>query len=150
MSDQTLCWSGTTGQQADDRVDWTGATDSFEFVVSEAEQSGFAALSGDFNPLHLDPDFARARGLAGSVVYGGLIVAKVSQVIGMRLPGSRGIWGSLKIDFREPLYVGKTACLSTEVSHFSVATRSLSLKLLVTCEGHKIATGTAMATLHAL
>lgn len=149
MSDQTLCYSGAKGQQANDSVDWTGATDSFEFVVSEAEQNSFAALSGDFNPLHLDPGFAQARGLAGSVVFGGLIVAKVSQVIGMRLPGPRGIWGSLKIDFREPLYVGRTACLSTEVSHFSEATRSLSLKILVTSEGHKIATGTALATLHA-
>lgn len=148
MSDQRLGCSGTNGQQADD-LDWTGATDSFEFIVSETEQRGFAALSGDFNPLHLDPDFARARGMAGSVVYGGLIVAKVSQVIGMRLPGPRGIWGALKIDFREPLYVGKAACLSAEVSHFSVATRSLSLKILVTCEGRRIATGTAMATLHA-
>ena len=89
MSDPTLCHSGTKGQKANDSVDWTGATDSFEFVVSEAEQSSFAVLSGDFNPLHLDSDFAQARGLAGSVVYGGLIVAKVSQVIGMRLPGPR-------------------------------------------------------------
>ena len=130
MSDQPVCYCATKGQQAGDGVDWTGATDSFEFVVSEADQNHFAALSGDFNPLHLDPGFAQARGLAGSVVYGGLIVAKVSQVIGMRLPGPRGIWGSLKIDFREPLYVGKVACLSTEVSHFSLATRSLSLSLI--------------------
>lgn len=134
---------------ADDSSDWTGATDSFDFVVSEADQTSFATLSGDFNPLHLEPTFAQARGLAGAVVYGGLIVSKISQVIGMRIPGPLGIWSSLKIDFREPLYVGKTACLSTEVSHFSIATRSLSIRLLVTCEGHKIATGTAIATLHA-
>lgn len=122
---------------------------SLDFSVSMVDQQAFSVLSGDFNPLHLDPGFARERGLAGPVVYGGMMVAKISNLIGMRLPGSSGIWSSLKIDFREPLYVDEAARLVAEISHYSEAMRSLSLKLRITCGERLIATGSVLATLHA-
>jgi acyl dehydratase len=131
-----------------DREKLSSATAALDFAVSDAEQLAFANISGDFNPLHLDPGFARARGLSGAVVYGALIVARISQIIGMQIPGSDGIWSALKIDFREPLYVGDTAHLFAEVTHYSVATRSLSLKIKVTCANRVIATASALATLH--
>jgi 3-hydroxybutyryl-CoA dehydratase len=128
----------------------SSATAQIDFVVSNAEQLAFANISGDFNPLHLDADFARSRGLSGAVVYGALIVARISQIVGMKLPGRDGIWSALKIDFREPLYVGEAAHLFAEVTHYSDATRSLSLKIKVTCADRVVATATALATLHAV
>jgi acyl dehydratase len=119
----------------------------FDFAIEATDQHAFAALSGDRNPLHLDASFALARGLSGSVVYGGLIVAKISQVIGMTLPGPAGIWAALKIDFREPLYVGEKARLAASVSHRSEATRTLSVAIKVTCGERTIATATALAKL---
>ena len=90
-------------------------TADLDFAITEDDQLAFANVSGDFNPLHLDADFARARGFSGAVVYGAMIVARISQIVGMELPGSSGIWSSLKIDFRSPLYVGETAHLVAEV-----------------------------------
>jgi 3-hydroxybutyryl-CoA dehydratase len=126
-----------------------GATAEFGFAVSHADQLAFAEISGDFNPLHLDAEFAKAKGMQDAVVYGALIVAKISRVIGMQLPGSQGIWSALKIDFRGPLYVGQTAHLSAEVGHYSEATRSLTVKIRVNCGDRLLATATALATLHA-
>jgi acyl dehydratase len=125
-------------------------TAELDFAITEDDQLAFANVSGDFNPLHLDADFARARGFSGAVVYGAMIVARISQIVGMELPGSSGIWSSLKIDFRNPLYVGETAHLFAEVIHYSEATRSLSLKIKVTCADRAIATANALVTLHAV
>jgi acyl dehydratase len=125
-------------------------TAELDFAITEDDQLAFANVSGDFNPLHLDADFARARGFSGAVVYGAMIVARISQIVGMELPGSSGIWSSLKIDFRSPLYVGETAHLFAEVIHYSEATRSLSLKIKVTCADRPIATANALVTLHAV
>jgi acyl dehydratase len=125
-------------------------TAELDFAISEDDQLAFAKVSGDFNPLHLDADFARARGFSGAVVYGAMIVARISQIVGMELPGSSGIWSSLKIDFRNPLYVGEPAHLFAEVIHYSEATRSLSLKIKVTCADRVIATANALVTLHAV
>ena len=132
--------------------DSAGAVDcqsfGLDFTVSEADQQAFALLSGDYNPLHLDATFAEARGLSGAVVYGAMIVAKISQIVGMHLPGPSGIWSALKIDFRQPLYVGETAHVHIDTSHYSEATRTLSLKIAVTRGERLIASGSALATLH--
>jgi acyl dehydratase len=124
-------------------------TAELDFAITEDDQLTFANVSGDFNPLHLDADFARARGFSGAVVYGAMIVARISQIVGMELPGSSGIWSALKIDFRKPLYVGETAHLFAEVVHYSEATRSVSLKIEITCSDRVIATANALVTLHA-
>lgn len=131
-----------------DVAELPSATAEFDFVVGESEQRAFASISGDFNPLHLDPEFARDRGLAGAVVYGAMIVAQISRIIGMNLPGSAGIWSALKIDFREPLYVGEAAHIFAEVVHYSEAAHSLSLKIRVTSAERTVATASALATLH--
>ncbi|MBK7024682.1 MAG: (R)-hydratase [Sulfuritalea sp.] len=120
----------------------------FEFSIGDVEQQGFAELSGDHNPIHLDAEYAKLCGYEGQVVYGGLLIGKISQVIGMMAPGRAGIWTGLKIDFHRPLYIGQTAFLSSEVSHISVGTRSMMLKVRVSARGKLIAAGTAMATLH--
>jgi 3-hydroxybutyryl-CoA dehydratase len=40
---------------------------SVEYTLSEAEIAHFATLSGDFNPLHHDPEYAR-RSRYGSII----------------------------------------------------------------------------------
>lgn len=120
----------------------------FEFSISDDNQRVFAELSGDRNPIHLDLEYARLCGYEGPVVYGGLIIGKISQLIGMVAPGRSGIWAGLKIDFHRPLYLNQTALLSSEVSHISAGTRSMMLKVRITTSGMLIAAGTAMTTLH--
>ena len=122
---------------------------AFDFSVSPEEQRIFAGLSGDLNPLHLDDAFAQARGFPRSVVYGAMIVAKISRIIGMRMPGPSGIWSALKIEFRAPLCVGETARLSAEAVQYSEAARSLTVKIRVTSGEKLVATASALATLHA-
>jgi len=108
-----------------------GATASVDFVISEEELRQFAVLSGDFNPLHVDSDFARSKGFDGAVVHGALLVAKVSQLIGMRLPGRDSVWTGLSLQFRQPLYVGRAARVDAVIDRLSAATGMVVLKLKV-------------------
>ena len=127
----------------------TGLRESIDFRVSQADMAAFAALSGDDNPLHLDAAFAREKGFDGPVVYGALLVAKLSRLIGTRLPGPEGVWSGLKMDFRQPLYVDQDARIEAEVQQVSEAARSLVLKVRIEADGRLIASGSAMATLPA-
>lgn len=124
-----------------------GYTRSVEFCVSAEQMRAFAELSGDFNPLHLDDAFARARGFAGRVVYGALLVAKVSQLIGMELPGRDSVWSSLQLDFRRPLYVGHPARVEAVVDGLSEATRLVQLRLRVSSGSDTLAKGKAEVVL---
>lgn len=124
-----------------------GMTAAFDFTVDQQQMDAFAALSGDDNPLHRDPAFAAACGFSGCVVYGGLLVAKVSRMIGMELPGRDSLWSSLQIQFAAPLIVGRSARLEAAISHISEAARAVTLQLKVTSAGVTVAHGRALVSL---
>jgi acyl dehydratase len=120
-----------------------GSRVSVELSFDARDMDRFAALSGDHNPLHTDDDFARSKGFEGRVVYGALIVAKVSELIGMRLPGRNSVWGSLQIEFLKPLYVAQAAQLEAEVASQSAATGLVELKLTLRRGEKRLAKGRA-------
>jgi acyl dehydratase len=108
-----------------------GMTETVPFSVPREDMARFAELSGDFNPLHVDDAFARSKGFKGVVVYGALIVAKVSQLIGMRLPGRDAVWASITLDFLKPLYLNQEAVVEGVVTDVSELTGMVRLKLTV-------------------
>ncbi|MBI1406283.1 MAG: (R)-hydratase [Caulobacter sp.] len=89
------------------------------FIVDHRAMIAFAALSGDRSAVHVDPAFARARGYDDVIVYGGLMLAQLSYVVGTLMPGGDGVSVRWSIDFRGPLYVGELATLRLEVAHVS-------------------------------
>ena len=103
----------------------------------------YRRLSGDANPLHTEDAFARRAGFDGPVVFGGLIVAKISWLLGMHLPGAGGLWTGLKVNFHKPLYAGESATITGEVTHRSESTGMLTLKLVIEAGDRCIATATA-------
>jgi acyl dehydratase len=124
-----------------------GTKASVEFRVDAQQMRQFAELSGDFNPLHTDEAFARSKGYDGLVVYGALLVAKVSQLIGMKLPGRDSVWGSLTLDFRRPLLVGQDADAEGTVTSVHRATGMVELALVVRASGKVLAKGKAEVVL---
>ena len=124
-----------------------GLQTTVDFSVTPQQMLQFAEISGDFNPLHTDDAFARAKGFDGVVVYGALMIAKVSQLIGMRLPGRNSVWASVSLDFRKPLYVGQAAQVEGIVTAVSASTGMVELKLAVRADGKVLAKGTAEVVL---
>ena len=114
-----------------------------DFSVTAQEMLEFAKLSGDFNPLHTDDAFARDKGFKGVVVYGALLVAKISQLIGMQLPGRNSVWASVSLDFRNPLYVGQPAQVVGVVNMVSDSTGMAELMFTVRAANKVLAKGTA-------
>jgi phosphate acetyltransferase len=55
--------------------------------VTEADIKGFAAVSGDLNPTHLDEAYARGEGLRGKTAHGMWSGALVSTLLGTVFPG---------------------------------------------------------------
>lgn len=76
----------------------------------------FAALSGDYNPVHMDEDFCREHGLETRVVHGMLVLSLVSALIGMHLPGKGAVWLSQSFDFIRPARIGDMLTVSGTIS----------------------------------
>ena len=85
------------------------------FDVTEELVLGFARLSGDVSPIHVDAEAARARGFEERVAHGALLGALVSAVVGTELPGSRGLLHALELKFKKPCCIGSRVTVSLEL-----------------------------------
>ena len=124
-----------------------GLSSGLSFAVSQEDMDAFARLSADDNPIHSDAAFAQARGFEGPIVYGGLLVAAISRLLGTQLPGHGCVWHSLKIDFRAPLYVDETASLTGVVTYHNAELHLLRVALRLSCGDRLVAKGEAQASL---
>src|SRR6266705_1863733 len=76
---------------------------SFDVVVEEETVRRFGDLTGDRNPLHLDPDYASGTEFGRPIAHGVLLLGFVSRLVGMHIPGRRCVILSIKARFPTPL-----------------------------------------------
>jgi 3-hydroxybutyryl-CoA dehydratase len=118
-----------------------GESTVHEFVVDEHAMQWFQTLSNDMSRIHCDAAFARERGFKDVIVYGGILLAHLSHVLGMHLPGTNGTSTKWTINYREPLYVGEKARLTLEITYASRATGMVEGKFSIASGERTIATG---------
>jgi len=100
-----------------------------KFRVDSLLVEHFADLSGDRNPIHLDSDEARAYGYPRQVAHGAILVAMLSKMIGMEIPGPGAVWMSQSLDWVAPVLVGDEIELAVTVSHVSTGAGILILQV---------------------
>ena len=100
-------------------------------VLTKDDVQNFAALTGDFNPLHVDEEFAKRTLFQKPVVHGMLSASFISTIIGTLLPGGGALWMSQTIEFLRPAYIGDTLTVKATVKQKSPATRVLGLSITV-------------------
>ncbi|HUJ99741.1 MAG TPA: MaoC family dehydratase [Stellaceae bacterium] len=83
-----------------------GMTAAYEHVVTEQDVVHFADISGDYNPVHLDEDYARTTRFKGRIVHGMLSASFLSTTIASRLPGPGTIYLTQNLSFRAPVRIG--------------------------------------------
>src|SRR5262245_14582935 len=98
-------------------------------LVTREVMHKFLDVSGDANPIHLDPGYAASHGFRGNVVYGNFLGAMVSYVIGMALPTKEVLLLSQNLDFRTPALVGEELHLRAIVIGVSEAVQTVTLRL---------------------
>jgi acyl dehydratase len=60
----------------------------------------YAGASGDFNPIHIDPEFARAVGLPGNILHGLYSMAQVARAATQAAGGDPRSLKRLSVQFR--------------------------------------------------
>ena len=85
------------------------AKECYEIVISFSNEDveEFARISGDFNPLHLNEEFAIAQGFSGRIIHGALVISKVSGIIASEFPGVGTILGSIDWKFKSPVFINQ-------------------------------------------
>jgi len=93
-----------------------GDTATYTRVITNQEVEAFAAISGDHNPLHLDPDYAATTPFGECIAHGMLTGALISAAIAMQLPGPGSVYLNQSLQFRAPVFLGDTLTVTLEVT----------------------------------
>lgn len=88
---------------------------SFSKTISEADIYHFAGITGDFNPLHVDKEFAKTTIFKERITHGILTAGFISTVIGMKLPGVNTVYLSQNLNFLAPVKIGDTVTAQVKV-----------------------------------
>jgi 3-hydroxybutyryl-CoA dehydratase len=93
-----------------------GDSASLTKTFTEDDVLKFAEISGDHNPIHVDPVFAASSQFERQLVHGILTAGMISAVLGMQLPGPGSIYLMQELNFRSPVYFGDTITATVTVT----------------------------------
>ena len=108
-----------------------GLSAEFERAIDQSDLLTFAQISGDYNPLHVDAEYAAASRMGGCIVHGAFQVALASAMIGMYLPGRDVLLGGVTARFIQPLYVPCRVRVKGQITSWNAETRAGTLRVLV-------------------
>lgn len=104
---------------------------SYELAITEDDVITFARLTGDWNPLHIDADYASHSNFQGRIVHGAFQVALASALLGMHLPGKKVLLGTINSRFPFPLYFPCRVKLSGEIASWNSTTGGGKLRVVI-------------------
>jgi 3-hydroxybutyryl-CoA dehydratase len=127
-----------------DRLE-VGMRASFTKTISETDVYLFAGITGDFNPMHVNEEFARQTPFGTRIAHGGLPQSLIAPVLGTKLPGLGTIAVEIVTRFKAPTFFGDTITASAEVVEKIEAKRRVRLDLIWTNQrGETVGTGEAV------
>jgi len=97
-------------------------------TITEADIVDFAQVSGDHNPLHLDPHYAAQTPFGGRIAHGFLTASIISAILGTELPGPGSIYLGQTLKFLAPVRVGDTVTVRVEVVAIREEKRIVTLR----------------------
>ena len=98
-------------------------------TVTEEDVVLFAKVTGDDQPLHLDPDFGARTRFKKRIAHGMLSAGIISAALGTRLaPGYVVVYLSQQLRFRLPVGIGDTITADVEVTAIDPEKRIVTLR----------------------
>ncbi|GIN84719.1 dehydrogenase [Heyndrickxia sporothermodurans] len=114
-------------------------------TITESDIVLYAGISGDFNPVHMDKEYAKNTRFNQRIAHGLLTSSLLSQLLGMHLPGKGSVYMEQTIRFTSPVFIGDTITATATVQEFLEEKRII--KLLTECHNQNdvlVLTGSAM------
>ncbi len=72
--------------------------------VTDKMVKQFAEMSGDFNPIHMDEEYAKTTRFGRRIAHGMISGALISRALAMEL-GGEGIYLSQTLKFLKPIFI---------------------------------------------
>ena len=93
-----------------------GQVATIEKTLDKQTVEAFASVSEDYNPIHLDEDFAKTTQFERPIVHGMLASSLISGLLASKVPGAGSIYLGQSLKFVRPIFVGETVTAKVEVT----------------------------------
>ncbi len=113
---------------------------SMSKTVTEYDVYSFAGVTGDFNPVHVDAEFAKTTMFQERIAHGILSAGFISAVLGTALPGKNTIYLGQELQFKAPVKFGDTITATVEVLEKIEEKKRLVFRTTVTNQAGVIVT----------
>jgi len=121
-----------------------GMTRYIRKVITDRDIEQFAAISTDYNPVHLDDEYARDTIFEGRIAHGMLTAGLISAVIGEQLPGHGTIYMSQNLKFLAPVRPGDLVHAEVKVIDLVIDKRRVKLDCRCEVNGKNVLVGEAI------
>ncbi len=115
-----------------------GTNHEFGITVTEKLVSNFSEISGDFNPLHMDENYATKTKFKKRVCHGMLLASFLSRLVGMYMPGKNALYFSQTLNFTSPCFINDTIIVKGEVIEKNDATKIITVKTTITNQKNEL------------
>ena len=95
-------------------------------TVAQEQVKAYAEAAGDLNPIHTDPELARAFGFPAPIAHGMLNLAILTEAVASWAGGYDRV-ASISVRFSKPLIVGDTITCTGRVTDVDTAAQVASL-----------------------
>ncbi len=113
-------------------------------TLTLADIQAFAAVSGDTNPSHLDPEYANATLFHGVIAHGMWGGALISALLGTQFPGPGTIYKDQALFFTKPVRIGDTLTVTVTVKSKDDHSKGVEMDCqVVNQKGERVLHGTA-------
>jgi 3-hydroxybutyryl-CoA dehydratase len=112
-----------------------GMESTTEKTVTDEDIKRFAEVSGDFNPVHLDEEFAKKTIFKGRIAHGFLTASFISTIIATELPGPGSIYLKQSLKFLAPVYINEKILVKVRIIEINI--EKSKVKLITECFKNK-------------
>ncbi len=102
-------------------------------TIAQEEINRYAEASGDFNPIHIDEDFAKKTPLEGTIAHGMLVLASLVQMLTQAFANHWVEGGKLSVRFKAPARPGDTITTQGKVDSVEAEGGDTRVSLTVAC-----------------
>ena len=124
-----------------------GETAEFGKTISETDIYLYAGITGDFNPAHINAEYAKNTFFKARIAHGMLAAGLISALLGTKLPGPGTIYLQQSLNFLAPVQIGDTITARVEI--IEIITEKNRVRFKTVClnqDGTEILDGEAIVS----
>jgi len=124
---------------------------TIERTITQEIIENYANASGDFNPIHVNKEFAAESQFGGTIAHGMMVAAMISEAMMLAFDADWIKSGRLKLRFKAPSFPGDTVATFGHIKSMEVSNQVQEVKCSVGVkreDGQIVITGEAFVDSH--